>query len=308
MRFNPPPNWPPAPAGFTPDASWQPDPAWGPPPPGWPVWVDDTAAVPADYRPAGSTGVPKSRKPLWLLLAALATAIALAGVALLVVSGRTSDTAHSTKPDIGALAADLLVDQSEFPQLSEDATWGDWQEDADSGEFGPPDDITVDPPDCADLVDAPRSTTATVGGKLSDFTVDHLRSYAMQLAVTSDQVPFAALVDTCKTFTITSLSHHGDDADEMTATVRPLAVSGLPGWAVAYTISIEPAGDSGEHEEHDDAAMAMALIAGYYRGVLVQANYSDNVDDSDPGSFGTDAADELLKLFNAQVAKLEAAP
>jgi len=40
MRFNPPPNWPPAPAGWTPPAGWEPDVAWGPLPPGWPLWVE----------------------------------------------------------------------------------------------------------------------------------------------------------------------------------------------------------------------------------------------------------------------------
>jgi hypothetical protein len=39
MRFNPPPNWPPVPPGWTPPAGWQPDPSWPPPPPGWPLWV-----------------------------------------------------------------------------------------------------------------------------------------------------------------------------------------------------------------------------------------------------------------------------
>jgi hypothetical protein len=41
MRFNPPPNWPPAPPGWTPPPGWQPDPSWPPPPPGWPLWVPD---------------------------------------------------------------------------------------------------------------------------------------------------------------------------------------------------------------------------------------------------------------------------
>lgn len=40
-RYNPPPNWPPAPPGWTPPQGWQPDPAWGPPPYGWQLWVDD---------------------------------------------------------------------------------------------------------------------------------------------------------------------------------------------------------------------------------------------------------------------------
>ncbi|KAA0086752.1 hypothetical protein CIW52_02245 [Mycolicibacterium sp. P9-64] len=41
MRFNPPPNWPPAPPGWTPQPDWRPDPSWPPLPPGWPLWVPD---------------------------------------------------------------------------------------------------------------------------------------------------------------------------------------------------------------------------------------------------------------------------
>ena len=41
MRFNPPPNWPPTPPGWTPPAGWQPDPTWPYPPPGWQLWVPD---------------------------------------------------------------------------------------------------------------------------------------------------------------------------------------------------------------------------------------------------------------------------
>jgi hypothetical protein len=41
QRYNQPPGWPPAPAGFTPPPGWRPDPSWPPPPAGWPVWLDD---------------------------------------------------------------------------------------------------------------------------------------------------------------------------------------------------------------------------------------------------------------------------
>jgi hypothetical protein len=34
-RFNPPPGWPPAPAGWVAPPGWQPDPSWPEPPPGW---------------------------------------------------------------------------------------------------------------------------------------------------------------------------------------------------------------------------------------------------------------------------------
>ncbi|GAC56836.1 hypothetical protein GOHSU_14_00030 [Gordonia hirsuta DSM 44140 = NBRC 16056] len=56
MRFNPPPNWPPVPPGWTPPSGWKPDPAWGPPPHGWPLWLPETPASqsgPTDHAAAG---------------------------------------------------------------------------------------------------------------------------------------------------------------------------------------------------------------------------------------------------------------
>lgn len=45
LRFNPPPNWPPLPTGWTPPPGWRPEPAWGPAPYGWPLWVSPTVPV-----------------------------------------------------------------------------------------------------------------------------------------------------------------------------------------------------------------------------------------------------------------------
>jgi hypothetical protein len=45
MRFNPPPGWPPAPAGWTPPPGWQPDPSWPQAPTDWPLWVQNIAPV-----------------------------------------------------------------------------------------------------------------------------------------------------------------------------------------------------------------------------------------------------------------------
>lgn len=64
-RYNPPPNWPQPPPGWTPPPGWQPDPAWGPPPDGHQFWLheldshldgmdDQTASVPA--HPAAPDG------------------------------------------------------------------------------------------------------------------------------------------------------------------------------------------------------------------------------------------------------------
>ena len=48
MKFNPPPNWPASPEGFTPGPDWAPDPALPPPPPGWQLWVEDGVPLPGE--------------------------------------------------------------------------------------------------------------------------------------------------------------------------------------------------------------------------------------------------------------------
>jgi hypothetical protein len=44
-RFNPPPGWPPPPAGWVAPPGWQPDPLWPAPPAGWQLWVEDRPAM-----------------------------------------------------------------------------------------------------------------------------------------------------------------------------------------------------------------------------------------------------------------------
>ena len=51
MRYNPPPNWPKPPDGWTPSTEWSPDPSWPQPPPGWQLWVED-APVSSDSKSA----------------------------------------------------------------------------------------------------------------------------------------------------------------------------------------------------------------------------------------------------------------
>jgi Domain of unknown function (DUF4041)/T5orf172 domain len=52
MKFNPPPNWPKPPAGWTPPPGWNPAPSWPPPPDGWRLWIpdDDEASAGAPAR------------------------------------------------------------------------------------------------------------------------------------------------------------------------------------------------------------------------------------------------------------------
>ena len=46
VRFNPPPNWPAPPPGWTPPSGWQPDPTWPAAPDGWQFWVEDPPSPP----------------------------------------------------------------------------------------------------------------------------------------------------------------------------------------------------------------------------------------------------------------------
>jgi hypothetical protein len=67
VRFNPPPNWPAPPPGWTPPTDWQPDPSWPPPPDGWQFWVEDPPPVPPQWGPPVVTQEPllppASREP-----------------------------------------------------------------------------------------------------------------------------------------------------------------------------------------------------------------------------------------------------
>lgn len=61
-RFNPPPGWPPPPAGWMAPPGWQPDPTWPEPPQGWQLWIEDRPAISPQARDsllamAGGTAV-----------------------------------------------------------------------------------------------------------------------------------------------------------------------------------------------------------------------------------------------------------
>ena len=87
MRFNPPPNWPPVPPGWTPPTGWQPDPSWPPPPAGWPLWV-----------PEG-----RSRRRTGLILGA-AGAVALIAIAAVIGIAVTRDA-----PPMNPVAAPTTI-------------------------------------------------------------------------------------------------------------------------------------------------------------------------------------------------------
>ena len=109
MRFNPPPNWPPAPTGWTPPPGWAPDPSWPPLPPGWPLWVPDA-----------------TRRKTGLIIGALAATLFVcvgAVIAVVAVSGH-SVTGTATPPAGTALSDEdqvrAVVDRFEKSWNEED--------------------------------------------------------------------------------------------------------------------------------------------------------------------------------------------
>jgi FKBP-type peptidyl-prolyl cis-trans isomerase len=83
LQFNPPPNWPAQPPGWTPPPGWVPDPSWPPPPAGWPLWITDAGA--AGTLPGAGPGTEARRfqrrraRGIWLGIAAAAVAVVLVG-------------------------------------------------------------------------------------------------------------------------------------------------------------------------------------------------------------------------------------
>jgi hypothetical protein len=112
MRFNPPPNWPPAPPGWTPPPDWRPDPSWPPLPPGWPLWVPDA-----------------TRSKTGLIIGAIAATLLIgigAVVAVVVVNkastvpGTPTTTVEAAKSDEDLVRE--VVDQFEQAWNDEDFT------------------------------------------------------------------------------------------------------------------------------------------------------------------------------------------
>lgn len=77
MKFNPPPNWPQLPAGWTPPPGWKPDPSWPEPPYGWQLWIQDneratspcrTAAARTRSMPQAQTTQPWHRRTVFIVL------------------------------------------------------------------------------------------------------------------------------------------------------------------------------------------------------------------------------------------------
>lgn len=314
MRFNPPPNWPPAPPGWAPDSNWSPDPSWPPPPAGWPLWVDDADGAIPQF-PPGQPPFPvypggwpppaqptSSRKLLWITLAAVGIVLVV-GLGLVVGFGARltqSSEKPSKKPDITELTSGLLVDRSAFPEIS----GGKWISGVNSNEGTQSNlpNLTIEPPECADLYGDSKDATQTATATLANIEPGGLHSMRVHLAVTPRERNLKEYLQKCRSFTQTVQS----GSHTVTTEVRldPLDAAGVPPWAVATVMS-----SSSSTAVRLPMSVTAATVAGYYRGVLVVASSNDiRLRPKGDAAIDADNSGDLVKLFNAQVEKLEAAP
>ncbi|OBG39181.1 hypothetical protein [Mycolicibacter heraklionensis] len=307
MRFNPPPNWPPPPPGWAPDANWAPDPTWPPPPPGWALWVEDDAVgvAPGGYPAYGApwpvpAPEPRSRKVLWLSLGAAAVVVAVVAGLVLSLGGRlTAEDKPSRKPDIKDLTSEMLVERSSFP----DPSGGKWISGVNSAGDAPSDmpNLTVDPPECADFYSSPASATQTATATLAKLQPGGLHTMRVRLALTPDRPNLKRFVEKCQTFKQTF--EQGGRSVTTDIQMNPLDADGVPPWAVATVIT-----SASKAAIRLPISITASTISGYYRGVLVVATSNDiGLRVESDGSDDATHAEDLVKLFNTQIEKLEAA-
>jgi hypothetical protein len=179
VRFNQPPNWPPAPPGWTPPPGWAPDPSWPPPPPGWQLWTPQPSST-------------ATRRRTGLVVGALAAAL-LIGVGLVVAAVTTSGglvTGTATRP-VGTVPE--LSDEDQVRAVVDrfEQSWND--EDFDAMSEILCEDMRNDPEFDPDVMGEMRSLAGTLTLTITELVVDGDTATATILnrGVDPDDIDFA---------------------------------------------------------------------------------------------------------------------
>jgi hypothetical protein len=206
----------------------------------------------------------------------------------------------SAKPDITQLTRDLLVDKSAFPDFD-----GGKRSSGLGTEKAPGNvELSIEPPECADLYGQSKRATQTAYATVSKLGPGGLRSMEVHLAITREQPNLKDDVDKCQSFTVSSeIAGHTVTVETQ---LNRLDAADVPRWAIATEMKSSSSPLPGIPLS---LSVTTDLISGYYRGVLVVASYHQfNRRAQRSDSSGPQAVEDLVKLFNAQVEKLEAAP
>ena len=193
-------------------------------------------------------------------------------------SPASGDAQTSQKPELTQVNSSMFVDQSAVstnpavhfapPSISSDRQ-------------GP--NPPVDPPECGPIIWGPVtpqvgfvkwSTTKPAAPPVNAVSND----FSLYLGVPAERPDLKSLSSKCDT-----VRFHG-----VTTTYSSLAAPELPSWAVASRVTVSGASGAG--------------IIGFCRGLYISASFLQKPG----GDISRTDTDTLVRLFNAQVAKLEA--
>ncbi len=179
------------------------------------------------------------------------------------------------KPDIDHLTPSMLIDKSAFPAIE----GGQWNSTARDNPQTP--DYPVEPTNCRILYPGPKATQTVVGSwGTPEVSMEQVRAaFSFEIELLAERPDVKNTVQGCEHFTVGRTSN----------TATPHSLQGLPDWAAAF--------DFMRSSEQGTTLVAM----GIYRGVWIEISYGDS------GKVSQDDAASLVKAFNAQFTKLEAA-
>lgn len=119
IRFNPPPNWPVPPPGWTPPPGWAPHPAWPPPPAGWQLWIADSGYAHEGSGAAMGAHARRTRRPpRWVII------LAVLVVGFIIAAVTPGILGHVFALIVWAVAAWSCVRPARARTASAARTWG----------------------------------------------------------------------------------------------------------------------------------------------------------------------------------------
>jgi hypothetical protein len=193
-----------------------------------------------------------------------------------MVSCSSGEGSETQKPEFTQVTTSMFVDRSALPDSSAMEYAAPTIGNEPQGKTDP-----VDPAECGPAYwGPPFSQMGSVGWSTMKpaGTSREGRDIRLFLAVAAERPDMKALLAKCETVRYKNV----------TTTVAPMDLADLPSWAVATVIKVPGATGAG--------------VIGLYRGLYISESFWQ-LPEADPSA---DDKTALVKLFNAQVSKLEA--
>ena len=185
----------------------------------------------------------------------------------------TSNEPPPPKPEFTQVTSSMFVDKSAVPNSAAmEFTAPDIS--TDKLEPSPP----VDPPECGPIFWGPPATQVGSVAWSGTSTNNKLRAFNLFLSVPEERPDLRSVLGKCGAV----------EFEGVTTNASPLPLSGLPNWSTAMRITTRGADG--------------VSIIGLCRGLYVSVAFTQKPG----GDLSPDDTDALAKLFNDQVAKLEA--